>query len=121
MESLFSLVGFGLYIFFRWAAQSNRKTAGKSRKKWGKWISEEKEEWSATLLGAIAFVFIGDGLITSFSKLLGHFNIIPYKLAIDIYLDNEIFFYVVGGATFGTVFLLLIKKLLNTARKRAND
>ena len=121
MESIYSLAGFAVYIFFRWAAQSNRKTSGKSRKKWKRWIFEEKEEWLATFFGAIAFMFMGDGLIISTCKLIGNFNIIPLELAIDIYIDNEIFFYIMGGATFGTVFLLLIKKVFNTAEKRAKE
>lgn len=117
----FAFGGLFLYIFFRWAVQSNKKQKGKSRKKWITWLKHEKEEWLATFIGCFLFGYRGDYVMDSLGKLLDHFNIIPIDLFNDIYINLEELAYLLGGAVFGSILLLLVQWLLNTAEKKLKD
>lgn len=117
----FAFGGMFLYIFLRWAVQSNKKQKGKSRKNWSTWFSHEKEEWMATFIGCLLFGYMGDYVVDSLGKLLDHFNILPIELFNDIYVNLEELAYLLGGAVFGSILLLLVQWLLNTAEKKLKD
>jgi hypothetical protein len=117
----FAFGGFFLYVFLRWAVQSNKKQKGKSRKPWGKWLSHEKEEWIATFIGCLLFGYMGDYVMDSIGKLLDHFNVLPIELFNDIYINLQELAYLLGGAVFGSVLLMLVQWLLNTSEKKLNN
>ena len=114
----FAFAGFFLYVLMRWAVQSNKKQRGLSRKSWGKWLNHEKEEWLSTFVGSLMFGYFGDYVIISLGKLLNHFNVLPFGLYLELYTSLEEFTYLIGGAVFGTILLLGVQYLLNTASKK---
>ena len=119
MIELYSLVGLPLYISYQWIMWSNQVAAGTTTHTLKERINDEKQELLATAIGAVLFLFEGEGMIDSVCDIVGFvWSDKAHELCTSIQVNLEGTTYVIGGAAFGSVFLFLIKLLKNKAKKK---
>lgn len=122
MLYLCSLGGVALYIGYVWLGWSNKYDTGGTKLTFKERLWFERQELSATIVGAILFMVGGDGLVHSICEFIG--TVLGEKygvLCASIYGNISNLVWILGGAYFGSVLLLLVSYSKNRAKKKLSE
>lgn len=119
MIYLYTLLGVVLYIFYVWFKFSNQQDAGETKLTLKEWLHDERQEFAATLLGAIVFMVAGDGIIDSACDIVIFIFGDKYQdICITIQVNLEELIYILGGASFSSILLALVKVAKRKAKAK---
>lgn len=116
MIYLYTLGGAFLYIFYVWFKFSNQQDSGDTKMTLKEWFHDQRQEFAATFIGAIVFMVAGEGLVDSSCDLIVFFFGEKYQdICVSIQVNLEELIYILGGASFSSILLALVK----VAKKKA--
>lgn len=119
-----SFTGVLIYIFYRWFVWSNAKdrdVEGIPESFKGE-LYRERQEIATTIIGALLFTLGGEGLLDSICEVSGHFlGEDTEELCTSIYINMLELVYVVGGASFGSIGIMLVKFSKRKIEKKLNS
>ena len=122
MVVLASLAGFVLYIVYIWVMWSNQSDDHETKLTFKERIYLERQELVVTFIGALLFMWQGEGMIDSVCDGVNTFFGEKYEdLCTSIQVNMEELSYVIGGASFGSVGIWGIKFLRKRAKKKLEN
>ena len=114
----YTFIGVALYVFRIWFKWSNRVDAGVEDKTFKQELHEERQEIAVAIAGAFLFIISGDGVLDSCCDILEYFFNGSHDVCTSIQVNMEELFYVIGGASFGSVLLFAVKMLKEKAKRK---
>ena len=122
MIYLASLAGFALYIVYIWVVWSNQADDEETQFTFKERIYRERQELVVTFIGALLFMWQGEGMIDTVCDGVKYFfNESAQSFCIAVQVNMEELTYVIGGASFGSVGIFGIKMLKRKARKKLEE
>lgn len=122
MIYLASLAGFGLYIVYIWVMWSNQSDDHETKLTFKERIYLERQELVVTFIGALLFMWQGEGMVDSVCDGVKYFfNDEAEEFCIAVQVNMEELSYVIGGASFGSVGIFGIKMLKRKAKKKLEE
>lgn len=122
MIYLASLAGFALYIVYIWVVWSNQADDEETQFTFKERIYRERQELVVTFIGALIFMWQGEGMVDSVCDGVKYFfNESAQDFCISVQVNMEELTYVIGGASFGSVGIFGIKMLKRKAKKKLDE
>ena len=122
MIQLLALIGVPIYVGYVWFNWSNKADDGETKLTFKERLYFERQEIILTCAGALLFAYGGEGVLDSVCDVIDYaFGSNAHDLCTDIQVNNEELFYIIGGASFGSLGLWAAKYLKKKAKKKMDE